>query len=326
MLKSFLSVTVSLSMVVCSPTVFAEQIKPAKIPTPTTSTPATNDRGVSAVQGQMQSPDQSTNINQNAGKGKESQMLGMASNLASAGMMVAMASAMPDSPGTTPTKMMMYAMAALSAAQGLMLGADAGKSAATEQASRYNPASTNFDSGSYNDPGPAYSPDMNGSISDMALKDPNGAKAIEALKDAGYKLDDKGLTDPSGKTTPLSSFSSPGGLAAAGMSAEGIEKVQSMVQKISEDQNAKVIAMGIDGGAGGSGRSPSSEAEDAWAKSMSAWTMKNPFAKSKEDQKSLVAGKSVTLNGEPIGVAADNIFNRISIHYKNKKQLKEFID
>lgn len=321
MLKSFLSITASLSLVLSSPAVFAEQIVPVKIPTATTGTAATNDRSVSAVQGQTQSTG-SQNINQGAGEGKKSQLAGMASNLASAAMMVAVAQTMPE---TSPMKYVMYGMAALSAAQGIMLGADAGKSAATEQASQYNPASTNFDSGSYTDPGSTYSPDMNGSISDMALKNPAGAAAINALKDAGYKLDSNGLTDPSGKTTPLSAFSSPAAMSAAGITSDVIEKVKAIGEKVSGDASNRVISMGVDGGAGGGSRSPSSD-DDAWAKSMSAWTMKNPFAKSKEDQRNLVAGKSVTLNGEPIGVAADNIFNRISKHYNNKKQLKEFID
>lgn len=322
MLRSFLSITASLSLVLSSPAAFAEQIVPVKIPTATTSTAATNDRGVSAVQGQTQSAG-SSNINQGAGEGKKSQLAGMASNLASAAMMVAMAQTMQEG---NPMKYVMYGMAALSAAQGAMLGADAGKSAATEQASQYNPASTNYDGGAYIDPGSTYTPDMNGSITDMASKNPAGAKAIEALKDAGYTLDKNGLTDPSGKTTPLSAFSSPSAMSAAGITQDVIDKVKAIGEKVSGDASNRVISMGVDGGAGGGSRSPSSDDDDA---SMRTWiwpNMKNPFAKSKEDQRNLVAGKSVTLNGEPIGVAADNIFQKISKHYNNKKQLKEFID
>ena len=286
-------------------------------PATTTQAPATTDR----YQSSGSSNNNGSNINQGAGEGKKSQMAGMAQNLLSAGMMVAMAQTIQ--PEGNPVKYMMYAMAALSAAQGAMLAGDAGQSAATEQASQYNPQSTNFDGGNYDTPS-TYTPDTTGEIGVLAGKSKSGAEAMKALTEAGYTLDKNGLTDPSGKTTPTSAFSSAGGLAAAGMSAEDIKKVQKVIDQVSGTSANRVVSMGVDGGGGG-GRSPSSD-DDAWAKSLSAWSMKNPFLKSKEDQKNLVAGKSVSLHGEPIGVAADNIFHRISKHYTNKRQQKEFID
>lgn len=308
--------------VAIQPTAVAPITPTPATPTPTapatTSTPASRDY-YSSGGGSNQS--NGSNINQGAGEGKKSQLAGMAQNLLTAGMMVAMAQAQPPN---SPTKYLMYAMAALSAAQGAMLGGDAGKSAATEEASQYNPQSTNYDSGNYEAPSTPYTPDTTGEIGVLAAKNKSGAEAMKALTEASYTLDKNGLKDPSGKTTPLSSFSSPGGLAAAGMDAQAIEKVQKVLEQVGASSN-RVVAMGLDGGGGG-GRSPGSSDDDAWAKSLSAWTMKNPFAKSKEDQKNLVAGKTVSLHGEPIGVAADNIFHKISKHYSNKRERKEFID
>lgn len=303
--------------------------------TPTTQSTVTGTAtsgAIGGVSGTMPSMS-NQNVNKSAGDGKNSQAAGMLSNLMSSGMMVAAAMPMLSNTATQPTGYMMLAMAALAAAQGALLGGDAAKSGASEQASMYDPMGSNgINTQSVDTPSSSntYNPGTSdASIKTLASQSAAGAQAIKALEAGGYSISKDGLTTPSGDKIPTSAFSSAAGMSAAGMTAAGIKATQDIIAKAQEGYANKVIAMGVDGGASGGGsgsRNPSSDDDDSWEKSMAAWKMKNPFAKTADDKSKLVAGKSVMLAGEPIGVASEDIFKKVSKHYQNKVQLKEFLE
>lgn len=323
----------AVQIVPTTPKVVTTTPTPTSTPSPTSAsvpTPATE--GIGAVSGQIPSMSGGNGINKDAGQAKGDQAMGAAQNLLTAGLMTA--TAMPlissQNPGTQTTGYIMLAMAALSAAQAAMLAMNSGDSGKTEAAS----AGTGADwSNGLRDSGSYVAPDSTNtqtpteqSIAALASKSPAGAKAVSALQAGGYSLSKDGLKDPSGKTTPLSSLSSPSAMSSAGLSSETIEAVQEVLGK-AEANGAKVVAMGLDsGGGGGASRSPS-DSDDEWEKKMAdVWKIKNPFDKSAEDKRKMIAGKSVSLGGEPIGVASENIFHKISKNYKNRVQLKEFLE
>lgn len=267
------------------------------------------------------------NINNNAGQGASSQAAGMASNLASSGLLTATAIPMISNPnpGTQTTGYIMLAMAALAAIQGAMLGGNAAQSSATQQASQYTPTGTNYDTGTWSaDSSTSAATTDTSTFSVLASKTSEGAKAMSALESGGYSLTESGLKDPSGKTTPLSSFSSPSSLLAAGVSPEGVKKISEVLDQANK-KSGNVIAMGIDSNGGGGDRSTAG-ADDEWQKAMGKWKFKNPFDKSNNEHNKLIAGKSVQLGGERIGVALDNIFQKITRRFDEAKKNKQFFD
>ncbi len=273
----------------------------------TQASPAT--RGETAAQ---------TSINQAADTGRRSQNAGMMMNIiAAAGLFAACAA-------STPPRMELCAMGALAAAQAANQGAAANQSDLAFDASEFQP-------GDY-----TYNPGGDGSTVDPASVDGSGTavfsnphikEGMGMLTEAGYKVSQEGITLPDGTFVPASSFSSPEAMAAAGLdpSAAGdvLAAVNSELQKLSE---ASVASMGVDGGPGGGGASSGAGSVDFGdLDSFALPQLKNPFDK-KVDEKKLLAGKSLMVNGEPIGVKGDNIFDMVHRAYQKKRGKNIFLE
>src|SRR5690606_17985180 len=143
-------------------------------------------------------------------------------------------------------------------------------------------------------------------------------EAEAALKNAGYDLDAKGFHHPDGTVTPLSAFSSPAALQAAGFDdsvLKELEKVNAAVMaEYGNINGATVTSLAVDGGGGSGNSAAASSAIDD-----SSYQSDSPFAMGPDQRKARMAGKTVNLDGEPIGVAGNNIVEMVHAAYQKKR-------
>jgi len=145
-----------------------------------------------------------------------------------------------------------------------------------------------------------------------------GVKAAQAsLANAGYTLTPTGLTTPDGTVVSNSSLASSGGMAKAGLDAQGIKEVKDVVDAMNKEI-AKVSGMAVAEGAGGGA------SHDSVGRQTSSYT--SGFNASAGLKKSMIAGKTVLFDGDPIGVRGQNIFDMVHTCYDRKRQRNDFME
>lgn len=151
-------------------------------------------------------------------------------------------------------------------------------------------------------------------------------KNLEELASKGVVVDpNKGtVTTTDGETFPTSAFSSPGAMAAAGMSDSAVKAAENALSKLNADEgmHASVGAMGIDGGGGG--YSGSSGGASEYQGSSLADYFSNLNKGKGKDKDRLIAGKSLTYGNDPIGVKVDDIFMMVHRRYQKKRKVRTY--
>lgn len=153
--------------------------------------------------------------------------------------------------------------------------------------------------------------------------------ALAELKGAGYSVDPKtgDVTTPKG-TFPAKSFSSAAGMASAGMSAADIKAAGKTI----EDINARIAAGGspptvsgmpIDASGGAAGYGGAGAGYKSSLENYFSSLNKSP---NEQEKNRWLAGKSMTLGGEPIGVNVDNIFTMVHRRYQEKRKIRMFLE
>ncbi len=259
-----------------------------------------------AVREEINTAPTSDSVNQSASKGKSSQGAGQMMNmLAAAALMAACAASCPK------CQMELCAMGALAAAQGAHDGDAANQSADSYKASQYKSHALN----------PAAVPGSG----EAAYTDPQIAEGMNKLKDAGYKVTEKGVTFPDGTFQPASAFNSGSSMLAAGMDPDAAAAADNVMKKINKELSQySVSSMAVDsaGGSGSGGGGGSYGSSDYSSFKMPKF--KSPFAN--QDSKKLLAGKSVMVGGEPIGVKGDNLFDMVHRAYQKKRNRRQFME
>jgi len=162
---------------------------------------------------------------------------------------------------------------------------------------------------------------------------PTSIKDISAaLKSKGYTLNPDGSVKTPDGVLPADTFNSAAGMAKAGFSSAAIKAATAALEKVNKDIDAKyggdrVVAVGVnssaggyDGGGGGSsGRSSSDSAFDEYLRKLRGGMGGDGSAKRG------VAGKSINVGGEPVGVKGDDIFKMVERQYSAKTVRNEFI-
>lgn len=160
-------------------------------------------------------------------------------------------------------------------------------------------------------------------------------KAIEKMKsnpNAKVDFKNKKLTTKDGKSYGLSSFGSPGDMAAAGFSQEDIDKALSEASKLEKGLVAKLGAGGIGAGdlAGGGGALPAVSNEELdpliIVRGGGQGLGDGYGSDGDRDPASAIAGMQKSFNGDPIGVAGDSIFSMMTRRYNVKKQQDTFFE
>ncbi|WP_374073560.1 hypothetical protein [Bdellovibrio bacteriovorus] len=172
------------------------------------------------------------------------------------------------------------------------------------------------------------------------LKDPNNPLSKDSsIKNLGsnwkkissfYNEKTGKITTPDGKSYNASDFGSVDGMAAAGMSKGAIDGALAMYDEVQKKAAAKLeklklgaltAASGFEegGGSKGGGAAPGESLEDPSLSLASAKTSSGI-----DRDPSNFAGMQKNYNGDPIGVAADSIFQMIARRYKMKESQESF--
>lgn len=261
-------------------------------------------------------------INGSANQGQKSQKSGSGAN-----QMAGMAFTMLCMMGCNKiSEYACYACPLAGMALGQM-GADdgaAGESGAVADASKVGDYSVAGMDGSTTYPGSTTgTTDSSGVSTSMTPKD-----ALAALAAKGFTLNPDGsVNTPDNGKVNSDTFSSSGSMAKAGYSAADIKAAQAAIEKVNKDIDAKygnhAVAVGVDtsggGGGGGSSTSSGDSAFDAYLKRLRGG------GAGVHSAQRMLAGKSINLGGERVGVAGDNIFKMIERHYTDLSVRNEFI-
>lgn len=253
-------------------------------------------------------------INQGANNGQASQNAGAAANAAAGAALIASGMALLPNPPTAAQGAALIALGMLALAQSGHDSGAAGASGRTAAASVLNNGQVKNDT----------QQPVGGGEADFLNNEKK--KAADALKNAGYSFNEgKGLTGPDGKTIPASAFSSPAAMAAAGIDPNVAKELNKVNAAISDElAKYRISSMATNGGGAGAGMNEgggtgvNSEEETGAAV--------NPFDLNAAKQSALMAGKTVNLDGEPIGVAGMNIFNMVHEAYQKKRTGNQFIE
>lgn len=317
-MKNIFVLAITLTAAIGGPRAFAEADLNPNIFRPAAPTPpagATTERPVGSTTGTNATrlPVMQGSINPGSQEGQKSQSGGAGTNAAVGSGLMAAGAALMSNPKTVPPGVALMAMGMLAMMQAKEDSGAAGQSAATGFASNVNDGSVT--------PG-AVDPNGTGAFAEAKIKE-GQAK----LGEAGYKMTSKGLTGPDGSFIPAKAFDSPSSMAAAGMSPSTIAAVQEGLadaQAGAAGSAARVsgVAVNTGGGGGGSGITEG----DSSGSSESGTGMANPFNIGADKRGSLVAGKTVMFDGEPIGVRGQNIFDMVHTAYQKKREGKHFIE
>lgn len=156
--------------------------------------------------------------------------------------------------------------------------------------------------------------------------DPNIQAGFDKLKNEGYKVTSESVTFPDGTVMKASDFNSASSMLAAGMSPSAVKEAQAVLAAVNDEINKvsggapNVGSVAVDGGGGGGGSAIGDESENQVAVAA------NPFALDGDRKKQLVAGKTVSFDGEPIGVRGQNIFEMVHNCYQKKVKANAFIE
>lgn len=183
----------------------------------------------------------------------------------------------------------------------------------------YSAAGTGYDT-AYN---PATGTTDNSGTSPTSIKD-----VSDALAAKGYKLNPDGsVTTPDG-VLPKDTFNSAGNMAKAGFSSSAIQSAMAAIDKVNKDIDAqyggdRVVAVGVNtsgdgfGGGGGGSETRGDSAFDEYLKRLRGG---GGFS-----ARRMLAGKSIRVGGEPMGVKGDDIFKMIERQYNSLNARNEFI-
>lgn len=245
----------------------------------------------------------SDTINPGAYTGKKSQSGGAAANAAAAAALLAACLA--------PCPKCAMPLCALSALAAMQAGHDsnaASQSAATARASDFEKK-----------------PNLETPTGKEGYKE-SLKKATDKMKAEGYQFSAAGLTTPDGKFIPSSSLSNAAALSAAGFDPSAVKETQKVLAAVQDEVSkaGSVSSVPVASGGGGGG----SEAPAAAAAEPAAEEDKyiNPFAIDADKKRQLMAGKTVNLDGEPIGVAGANIFEMVHGAYQKRRSGNQFIE
>ncbi len=250
-------------------------------------------------------------INQGANTGQASQNAGSAANAAAGAALIASGMALLPNPPTAAQGAALIALGMMALAQA---GHDSGAAAASGRTAAasvlQNPGGQGAET---------QKPEMGQADFYNQMK-----KAEAALKANGYSFDKGGLTGPDGKTIPKSAFNSMSSMAAAGIDPKALAEVNKVNAAIADElAKYKVSSVGVNnvaGGGMGEGEGVGVTGEEQ------SGAVVDPFALNADKQKSLLAGKTVNLDGEPIGVAGANIFEMVHDAYQKKRSGNQFIE
>lgn len=253
-------------------------------------------------------------INPAAQMGQGSQNQGKDKNDSTGSALMAAGAALMASPYTMPAGIVLMAMGQLAKKQADHDGNAAGQSGATYAASGLGGG------GSGTNPVKPNPSDPKGKSS---YQDPKIADALKKFNDAGYKVTEDGLYHPDGKFTPASAFNTPASMAAAGLDPRGIKESQKILDVANREtiKGNKMPALSVvaDGGGGGGNSSDDSNSSSASQKF-------DPFGLGAAQKKAMIAGKTVLFDGEPIGVAGNNIFEMVHTAYQKRRKGNQFIE
>ncbi len=248
-------------------------------------------------------------INNGANTGQASQNGGAGANNAAGAALIAAGTAMLPNPPTAPMGAALIALGIIALMQGAHDSNAAGQSGATGAASVFNNGQTQKnEAGAYD----------NGKT---AFNNPTVKKAIEALKEKGYNVTEKGLSKPDGTTVPMSALQSSAGLKAAGIDPDALKKAQDIAAKAVDGYSVSSVATAGGGGGGGAAHDIGpGGGEEADGGKFDA------FSLGADAQRALMAGKTKNLDGDPIGVAGANIFEMIHEAYQKKRTGDQFVE
>ena len=257
-------------------------------------------------------------INQGADQGRKSQGAGQMMNMiASAALFASCFASCPK------CRMELCAMGAMAAAQGAHQGQASNQSDMAFDASEFNSGQN-----SYDNKGNPLKPAAVDGTGTAGYSSPIIKEGMGKLEESGYKVTEQGVTYPDGSFKPNSAFDSPGSMIAAGIDPATAQAAGEVLGVINEElgSGANVAAMPVDAGAGGAGGGGGYGGGSDFGDmdSFKLPTMRNPFAN--QDQKKMLAGKSVMVDGEPIGVKGDNIFDMVHRAYQKKRTKQLFIE
>lgn len=266
-------------------------------------------------------------INQGANRGSASQGAGKSAN-----QMAGMAFGMLCMVGCSQISQYACYACPLAAMAIGQLGADGDAQKQSDQA-----ADASFSGGGYNAQGTGY--DTNYDISGLvpAGTDTSSAKPTsiadisKALASKGYTLNPDGSVKTPDGVLPADTFNSPSSMAKAGLSSSDIKAATAAIEKVNKDIDAKyggdrVVAVGVntagggyEDGSGGGRHSSGDSAFDEYLRKLRGGVG------GAGNIKRGVAGKSINVGGEPVGVKGDDIFKMIERQYSSKSARNEFI-
>jgi hypothetical protein len=296
-MKVLLNILCTVSLVVAPITAHAESalFVPAPVPTPA---PAANIPSMG-----------NSNINKNSGVGQASQQAGSGANNSAGAALIAAGIPLLATPPTMPIGAMLIAMGAMAMAQGGHDAGAAGQSGNTGAASTHN----------NNTPTQA-STSQEAEKGKSAFDTPEIKKAVADIEKLGYKVDEKGVKLPDGTLIPTSAFASKEGMLAAGIDPAVLSKLDQVNKDVSSEYKVSSMATS----SGGGGGAPSDV--ESGSSNSGGMAMGGPFDMSDDARRRLAAGRTVNLDGEPIGVAGANIFEMIHTAYQKKRTGAQFLE
>lgn len=152
----------------------------------------------------------------------------------------------------------------------------------------------------------------------------NLKKVQNFLKEKGVTVTKAGVTMPDGSFTPMSAFNSPSAMLNAGIDPDSVDEAKKILTEVNsnhsklKDQNLEVSTSG----GGATAPYPTEEVSDDTANLQTA----NPFDLTEQQRRDLLNKKTVMLDGEPIGVAGNDIFVMINQAYEKKTKGNQFFD
>jgi hypothetical protein len=165
------------------------------------------------------------------------------------------------------------------------------------------------------------------SVTASTVLSPTQAAAAAKLASAGFTSDGNTISTPNGKSIPASALSSDSGMAAAGFSASDIKSAKESLAAAAQAANQATAAMSkslTNGDTAGGGRGSASGSSSGEVTDSSGG---NSLSKMLGQLRTPASAKAVSkltknFNGDPIGVAASNIWDQASSCYLNCPQSK----
>lgn len=155
----------------------------------------------------------------------------------------------------------------------------------------------------------------NGSMnaSESSIRD-----TLRPLVAKGFNIDYKAgtVTTPDGKTFSGATVSSPSALAALGVSSKDALKFTDLSKKLEKDGLAKAAEGMLGDSVEGSGARKASAGGDSYPMGAMPGLPGGETGLGINRDPAQVAGLKTSLNGEPIGVAADSIFGIVDRRYE----------